>query len=404
MLLKISWRNIWRQKRRSLIVMTSIIVGCAAVMIYDSIAMGFTIQKLNNEISSHVGHIQINLNGYNNNKVIANRISTPDDIENKISKLPYIKAYSKRIVTFGMITSAENSSGTTLVGINPEEESKVTSIHSHIIKGTYLAADSRAIVIGSAMADKLNVDVGEKIVMIAAATDGSVQSDLFRISGIYKTHSSEFDKNYIFVTLNSAQELLKMKNEVTQFAAIIDNTEKLTEYQSEISSTIDAKYEVLSYADILPLLIVYVDMAKQMMIIMYLIIGVAILFGIINTMLMSVFERIQEFGVLMSIGMKNRRIFIMILQEALLIGIIGTIVGFIVGYGLYLILAVNGLNLSAFSDSLESIGIGTVIYPVMDINIVIRALFVIPTTTVLGAVYPALKAIKLQPTEAMRYI
>jgi len=384
--------------------MTSIVVGCAAVLLYDSIAMGFTIQKLDNEISSHVGHFQINLKGYNDNKVIANRIENPEDIEDKLSKQSFITAYSKRIVTYGMITSAENSSGTTLVGINPKKESKVTSIKSHIIKGKYIGENERDIVIGSSMADKLNVDVGDKIVMIAAATDGSVQSDLFRISGIYKTHSSEFDKNYIFVPLASAQTLLKMEEQVTQFVALIDNTDKSAEYKEKLVSTIDSKYEVLSYADILPLLIVYVDMAKQMMIIMYLIIGVAILFGIINTMLMSVFERIQEFGVLMSIGMKNRKIFMMIIQEAFLIGIIGTVIGFIVGYGFYLIVAVNGLDLSAFSDSLESIGIGTVVYPVMDINIVIRALFVIPITTVLGAVYPAFKAVRLQPTEAMRYI
>lgn len=404
MLLKIAWRNIWRQRRRSLIVMTSIIIGNASILLYDSIAIGFTAQKLENEIGTHVSHIQINSKGYNNNKVIGNKINDPEFVASKIKSLPFVTNYSTRIITFGMLTSAENSSGTTLVGINPNKESEITSIKSMIVKGEYVSNNNDDIVIGTDMAEKLNVSIGDKIVMIAAAVDGSVQSELFRICGIFKSSSSEFNKNYVYVNISAANSMLKMNNAVTQFVMLIDNTENTSNYREAIAKKLGSEYEVFSYADLLPLLIVYVDLAKQMMIILYIIIGIAILFGIINTMLMSVFERIQEIGVLMSIGMRNNKIFLMIVQEAFLLGSLGTLLGMLIGLIFYYYFAINGINLSAFSDSLESLGIGTSIYPILDNTTILRSLIIMPLTTVFGAIYPAIKAIKLLPTTAMRYI
>jgi ABC-type lipoprotein release transport system permease subunit len=404
MLLKISWRNIWRQKRRSMIVMASIIVGTAAVLLFDSISMGFIMQQLNNEIKNDVGHFQINKKGYSDNKILANRIANFESIEKILQKKDFIKVYSKRIITFGMLSSAENSAGAVLEGIEPNQEPGITSIKSFIREGEYLSNNPHDIVISKAMSKKLNVELGDKIVMMAAASDGSIQSELYRVKGIFKSNDNEFDKTHIYVTIQSAQNLLKTGNAITQFAITVDNIDKIDVYKKEIVNAIDKQYEVLSYKDILPLLVYYIEISIEMMALMYVFIAIAILFSIINTMLMSVFERIQEFGVLMSMGMRNKDIFIMIMQESFLIGVLGTIIGFAVGFALYLYFAYNGINLSGFSESLESWGVGTVIYPLVDLNVVYRTLFIIPLTTIIGAIYPAIKAIRLQPTDAMRYI
>jgi ABC-type lipoprotein release transport system permease subunit len=404
MLMKISWRNIWRQKRRTFIVLASVIVGTAAVLVFDSVSMGFITQQLNNEINNQVAHIQINAKGYNDNKVIANRIKNPNEIESKLKGTNFIKAYSKRIITYGMLSSADNSGGTVMVGIEPNKEQHVTSIKSYITEGEYIGDNPNEIVIGKAMAKKLNVGLDDKIVMMVAATDGSVQSELYRVKGIFKSPNSEFDKSHVFVPLKSAQNLLKMNDDITQFALIVNDLDNVELNKKELQKIIGKKYEVLSYRDIMPLLVFYIEISIQMMALMYVFIGIAILFSIINTMLMAVFERIQEFGVLMSIGMKRKDIFIMIIQESLFIGLLGTVIGFLVGYIIYLYLAVNGIDLSVFAASLESLGVGSVIYPVIDINVIYRSLLIIPVTAVIGAIYPAIKAIRLQPTDAMRYI
>lgn len=384
--------------------MTSIIIGNASILLYDSIAIGFTAQKLDNEIGTHVSHIQISSKGYNDNNVISNKIDNPEIVEKQLNNLQFVSKYSPRIITFGMLTSAENSSGAKLIGIKPDKESLITSIKSMIVRGDYVSNNKGEILIGTDMAEKLNVDIGDKIVMIAAAVDGSVQSELFRVCGIFRSSSSEFNKNYVYVNIDAANILLKMDNAVTQFALLIDNTENTLYYKETITDILGQDYEVFTYADLLPLLIVYVDLAKQMMIILYVIIGIAILFSIINTMLMSVFERIQEIGVLMSVGMRNNRIFLMIVQEAFLLGTLGTLIGMIIGLAFYYYFASTGVDLSSFSESLESFGIGTLIYPILDQTIILRSLIIMPLTTVIGAIYPAIKAIKLQPTEAMRYI
>ena len=404
MLLKVSWRNIWRQRRRSLIVMTSIVVGCAAVLVYDSIGIGFVYQKLDTEISNNTSHFQINRKGYNDNKVIANRISSPDETENILKQKKFIRNYSKRVLSFGMLSSAENSTAITIAGIDPAKERSITRIHQTIIRGRYLGSGPNEIVIGKEMSEKLGVDLGGKLVMMAAATDGSVQSEMFRVTGIYDANSGEFNRSYVFIPIKTAQNLLLMGTDITQFAMLVDNTENIVLYKSQLKKSLGSEVEVLSYADLMPLVVMYIETADQMMIVMYVIIGIAVLFGIINTMLMSVFERIQEFGVLMSIGMKNSKIFTMVIAEAFFIGSIGTIVGFIVGLLFYLLLAKTGLDLSAFSKGMTSFGIGSVIYPILNLGVIVRALFVIPLMTVIGAVYPALKAIRLQPTEAMRHI
>jgi ABC-type lipoprotein release transport system permease subunit len=163
MLLKISWRNIWRQKRRSMIVMASLIVGTAAVLLFDSISMGFIMQQLNNEIKNDVGHFQINKKGYSDNKILANRIANFESIEKILQKKDFIKVYSKRIITFGMLSSAENSAGAVLEGIEPNQEPGITSIKSFIREGEYLSNNPHDIVISKAMSKKLNVELGDKI-------------------------------------------------------------------------------------------------------------------------------------------------------------------------------------------------------------------------------------------------
>jgi ABC-type lipoprotein release transport system permease subunit len=387
-----------------MIVMTSIIVGCAAVMLYDAIAVGFTRQKFDTEISNHTTHFQINKKGFNDNKVIGNRIDNPEAIENTLKKLQYIEHYSPRVMSYGMLSSAENSSGVTIIGINPELEKHTTSISKSIIKGRYLRNTANEIVIGREAADKLAVGLNDKVIMIVAASDGSVQSEMFRIAGIFNASSSEFNRTYSYINIETAQRMLMIGNAITQFAVIGDNKKLLDENKKKISKVVPKDIEVLSFADIMPLSIMYIEMADQMMIIMYVIIGIAVLFGIINTMLMSVFERIQEFGVLMSIGMKRSKIFLMVIFEAFFIGTLGTISGFIIGFGFYLIIARTGIDLSAFAEGLNSFGIKSLIYPILSFDIVIRAVFVIPTITIIGAIYPAQKAIRLLPTEAMRHI
>ncbi len=404
MLLKMAWRNIWRNARRSLIVITSIVVGLVAILLNDALSIGMIQQIFDNQIRSHVSYLQIHARGFNDNKVIQNRILRPEAVERLLDRNPDIQAYSRRVVTFGLVSSASNSSGSMLIGVEPGREGLVTTIKASIVEGKYLTGSPHEVIIGKSMAEKLGVGLGAKLVAMSSMVSGAVGSDLFRVVGIFQTVSSEFDKSFVYVSLQNAQEMLELGEAVSEFAIITASRESVERVKHQVASELGPELEVLSYADLLPLMIAQMEMYKETSYVVYVIVGLAMIFGIINAMLMSVFERIHEFGVLMAIGMKNRRLFLLVLTEALLLGVAGTAVGLLVGMAVYLPLTATGIDLSMFAEGLASFGSGSVIYPRLTLDSVITASLVVPLVTLLGAVYPALKSIRLVPVQAIRYV
>ena len=404
MLLKLAWRNIWRNRRRSLIVLTSVMVGLVAIIISDGLSNGMIGQMLFNQINLNISHIQIHKKGFNNNKVVKNYIPDYKKVEQVLKNDPSIKAYSKRVFVTGILSSANNSSGVMIYGIDPSEEANVSIVKNSIIEGSYLTNNKRDIIIGKKLAEKLEVEVGDKVVAMANTLKGDIESEVFRIVGIFRTASSEFDKTAIYIPAATEQSMLNIGNKYYEYAVITKDYGNVDKVQKYLEAKLGSSYEVLSYKDLLPMLIYQIELYKETMWILNVIIGLALIFGIVNSMLMSVFERIREFGVLMSIGMKNSRIYSMIVTEALIIGIVGTIAGLIIGLLLEIPLAHTGIDLSFFSTGLEAFGIGTVIYPVLSIgNIIMSSLFM-PFVAVLGALYPAYKAIKLEPIYAIYYV
>ena len=404
MLAKIAWRNIWRNTRRSAIVMLSVIVGVVALIFTDGLTNGMIRQMLFNQISSNIAHVQIHGKGFFDNKIVQNLIPDKEKAEKALEENPEVKAYSERVVAYGLLSSATNSSGVYINGVNPEEESKVSIIKESIIEGNFLNEGEREIVLGKKLADKLDVGLGDKVVAMSNTPEGDIGSELFRISGIFETFSSDFDKSYIYIPIGTAQRMLNVGNKIHEIAVVLNEYQKAEDVQKIIKNELPDSYEVLSYQDILPLLLMQMDLYQESMLIINLIIGLALVFGIINSMLMAVFERINEFGVLMSIGMKNYKIFLMVIYEALFIGVIGTIAGTIFGVLIHIPLSIYGIDFSVFSESLSSLGVGSIIYSDISYTNLISLLVMIPVISVVGAIYPAYKAIKLEPVYAIRYV
>ncbi len=404
MLIKLAWRNIWRNQRRSLIILGSIIVGMAIIVFIDALVVAFLNQTFENQIGSHTAHIQINREGFNDNKTVQKYLPDTDKVESLLDDNPDVAHYSRRVITFGLLNSAYNSSGISIIGIIPDEEQYITTIKQYIVEGRYFEGGLNEIVMSRRTAETLQVGLGDRIVGMASTLEGDVGAEMFRVVGLYQTVSSGFDKMHAYVPMATAQQMLDLGENVSQFALIASDLDAVPNLRAMLQSSLGNDFEVLSYAEIMPLLITMIDMSQQSMIFIYGIIGIAMIFGIINALLMSIFERIQEFGVVMSIGMNNSRIFLMIMFEAIFLGIIGIIGGAIIGGGITLHLQNAGMNLGAFSEGLAAWGIGAVIYPELNIAVIFRAVFVILITCILASIWPAVKAIRLKPVEAMRYV
>jgi putative ABC transport system permease protein len=404
MLSKIAWRNILRNKRRSIILIASMVIGVVAVVLTDAISVGMMQQMLTNQIGADAGYIQVHKKGYQADPVLKNSIRDINPIDNVLAKERYNCVISERLRTFGLISSAYNSAGVSIVGIIPNEERKVTTIHKYIKEGKYLSGNGPDIIISTSTAEKLRVGLGDKVVIMASRIDGSIGSEACRVVGIFETFDSGFDQTHVYIPLQVAQQMLGASGWISEFIVNPLSTKQMDQIASTIASELPHGYEVVTYKQMLPLLVMQIQLYNETIYIFYAIIAIALSFGIINTMLMAVMERTHEFGIDMAIGMSNRQIVVMILTEALYLGLIGTAVGLSVSLLIYAPLSHSGWNLAMFSESLKSLGVGTTIYPVLSGSSLINSVFIISAASLLGAIYPAMKAIALQPVDAIRAV
>lgn len=404
MILKLAWRNIWRNRRRSMIVMVAIAIGVISLALTDSIYNGVLLQMFRDQVGTHVAHLQVHRRGFSEDKLVQHWIPDADEVERRLAADSTVRHFSRRAVAYGIVSSASNSSGIALVGVEPGRERLVTTIERSVRSGTYLESGQRAILISRRMAEKLAVRLGDKLVVMATAADGSIGTDVFRICGLYETASSEFDRMYVYISLAHTQQLLGLGDHVHEIAAVLHDPEAAHALRDRLAPALGQGCEVLSYEDLIPMMMQILSVAKESMVIYYVIIGIATMFGIVNALLMSVFERTREFGILMATGMRNRTIVWMILMEALFLSLIGTVIGLAIGVGVSLILAQSGINLSSFSEGLTMIGASSTIYPIVSLDGIVNGLTVIPAIALLAALYPAARAIRLEPVRAIQYV
>ncbi len=402
MISRIAWRNILRNKRRSFILIISIMIGVMAMVLTDGLSVGMMRQMLTNQIGADAGYIQIHKKGYQANPALKNSITDPDVIQAALTKERSSCKVSERLRTFGLVSSAYNSSGVSIVGVLPESEMKETTIYKYVVKGTYLSGKPSEIIISTATAEKLKVELGDKVVIMASRLDGSVGSEACRVIGIFETFDSGFDQAHVYIPLQTAQQMLGTQGRISEFVVNPLDTKQSDLIATQVKSDLPGGYEVLTYEQMLPLLVMQLQLYYETIYIFYAIIAIGLIFGIVNTMLMAVMERTHEFGVDMAIGMSNKKIFTMILTESAYLGIAGTAVGLVAAFCVFIPLSYSGWNLAVFSESLKSLGVGTIVYPILTISSLVNTIVIIPAATVVGAIYPAIRAVKLQPVEAIR--
>ncbi len=377
-------------------------IGVIALVLTDAISIGMMQQMLTNQIGADAGYIQIHRKGFQTDPSLKNSISNAATVKAAISKDAASCRTSERLRTFGLVSSAYNSSGVSIVGIVPDDEKDVTTIHKYVVKGSYLRDNPDEIIMSTSTADKLRLELGDKVVIMASRVDGSVGSEACRVVGLFETYDSGFDQTHVYIPLTTAQDMLGAPGRISEFVVNPVNPERTETVARRLEADLPAGFEVLTFKQMLPILVMQLRLYDQTIYIFYAIIAIALIFGIVNTMLMAVIERTHELGVDMAIGMSNRRIFRMILTEAFYLGIIGTAAGLAVSLAVYVPLSRSGWDLAMFSESLNSIGAGTIIYPVLKATTLINTIVIIPLAAVAGAVYPALRAVKLQPVEAIR--
>ncbi len=406
MFLKMVWRNVWRNKRRSWIIICAVVIGLVGMLFSLAFMEGMMRQTLVNALGTHIGHLEIHKKGFEDNKVISLNIENPQEVIRTVAGELGVVAYSPRIVSSGLISSSESSSGITIVGIDPQKEPKVTTIKELVIQGDYLDEDGAfQVLLGQGLAEKLKVGLGDKIVLMAQDLTGDIGSGAYRVKGIFKTASPDFDKYMVYLNLKDTQNLLSLGSRISEVAILTDTPRNPETVQKALLTKLDSEeYEVLTWKQVMPIMVTQIEFFDEVMYIFLLVICIAMGFGIVNTLLMAIMERIREFGIMMALGVRPQKIFRLVVAESVLLCFSGLVLGNLFSYFLVLYVSKRGLNLSIFSKSLESFGIGHFIYPHLTISMVLIGAVTVLIMGILASLYPGYKASRLRPVEALRYI
>ncbi len=403
MIIAIAWRNIWRSKTRSLIILCAICLGLASGIFYMAFYKGMIDQRINSAIKTEASHIQIHHNDYLSNPDKRIYIPNTDSVLQVIRTTDGIKAVSSRLICHTMVQSPTTGAGVKVTGINPEDEKQVTNLFSKVIEGAYFEGVKRnPIVIGQKLAEKLKVKLKSKVVITLQDMEGNMTGAAFKVAGIYQTSNTAYDESAVFVRQGDLRRILQMPEQANhEIAILLNDNEQLLACQASLQSHLP-QLDVKTWREVMPEVSLVESSFGITMVIFIGIILLALLFGIINTMLMAVLERTKELGMLMAIGMTKIRLFKMILTETVILSLFGGFCGIILGWALNLYFGVKGIDLGAWSAAYQSIGYDTLVYTRLSLAISLEILAMVFVTGVIAAIYPALKALKLNPSEALR--
>lgn len=403
MLLQIAWKNIWRNKVRSSVILLAISLGIAAGMFNLAFYNGMFEQRVQTAIKTEASHVQIHHPEYLANPELQFLIDDANHFASNIQDISTVSNISARLISSAMVASAETGSGIKLIGINAEQEALVTDINKRVIEGEYLEGIKRnPILIGEKLASKLKVKLRSKVVITLQNTEGEMTNASFRVAGIYKTSNTTYDEMNAFVRSEDLRTLLGVApNSAHEIAILLNSNESLDVTTSEIK-TLVPQYEVKTWLELMPEVNMMQSSMNMAMYIFMSIILFALIFGIINTMLMAVLERRKELGMLMAIGMNKKRVFKMISLETVLLSLVGGVVGIIIGGLFTFITSRSGIQLESMTEGYESMGFETLVYPSLSVGMALQVVFMVLITGAIASLYPARKALKLKPVEAIR--
>ena len=401
--LKIAWRNIWRTPLRSLIVIGSIVLGIWAGIFVVAFCYGLNNQRTVSSIESAISHIQIHHPEFRENFESKYSLENSNEIVSTIETEEQVKSFSFRSILFGMINSPVKSNGVQIIGVHEEQEKNVTNLHSKIIDGSYFDVKRKnAVVIGEALAKKLKVRLRSKVVLTFQDKDNNIVSGAFRVCGIFKTQYTKYDETHIFVR-NSDLHRLTESESYHQLALLCYQLDDVESVAISLKKQLN-NYEVSDWKQISPELAYADEVMETWLFLIMVIIMLALIFGIVNTMLMAVFERRKELGMLMAIGMNKSKVFILILTETLMLSCVGAPTGMLLGALTVKITSTTGIDLSIVGEGLQSVGLGNIVYPVIDPWFYLFIGVLVFVFTLIAAIYPSKKALKLKPTETIRTI
>ncbi|WP_295419268.1 FtsX-like permease family protein [Sulfurovum sp.] len=392
----LAWLNLWRRKARSLLVILMIIMSLSGLLALQGLYDGMITHLINTTIRSDSGEISLYAKEYRLDKSLDHILSHVSQVEEELSRIKEISTYSVRLEQEGLIATAHKSLGGTLKGISLENEKSFGRFDTFITKGTYsFGRKNKGALVGSALADKLHLKVGNRLIFTAQDANGEINAISFRISGIFKTGNPSLDENTVFVSMENISQFLGLTESATQIALRIKEADSIKKVQKELQILFPYA-DILRWDELYPLLIQMRDIMDIFNLTSYAIVFIIAALGIFGVILVSVLERIREFSIMLAIGTPYKMVRTQILLEASFLGLIGYIAGTFLGWILLIYMATAGIDLRSFKAGLELYGYSAIMYADIHFYYFFQAFFAVFFATLLSVLWPLhiLKRIK----------
>lgn len=398
----IAWRNVWRSRVRSLVVIVAVALGLWAGIFLAAFSWGMNEERAQDMIETQISHLQVHTPAFKEEGRSKYTIPRAQSLIEAYRTHPRVNGITGRAVISGMVSSSQGAQGVQIQGVYPEEEAVVTQLDEKLIEGEYFEGIRRnPILIGGKLAEKLKLEVRKKVVLNFQDAEGNITAAAFRIAGIYRSINSKYDESNVFVRAEDLQPLLGLEGGVHEVALLLNARDATDTLKAELQAAYP-ELSVEGWKDMAPDLKLMAESFDTYMQIFMVIIMLGMAFGIINTMLMAVLERTRELGMLMSIGMNKLRLFAMITLETVFLSLIGCPLGMLFAWGTVSYFGMQGIDMSMFAEGLASYGMRTVVHPYIEWSFYVDVAVMIFITAVVSALYPAWKALRLKPAEAVR--
>ncbi len=396
---RLALRGLGRQPRRSAIVLVAVAIGLGSLLVAMALQYGLVAQMAETAIRTEIGDLQAHAAGWKDTAPLEARLLEAESLA-ALSRARELAGFAPRLRGEALAQSPLASVGVRVLGVDPEREGSVSTLSSFLHEGAWLDAPRR-LAIGAGLARRLRVAVGDKVVLAVQDVRGDLTGEAFRVAGIYRAPSRELDEAVAILRLDDAQRLFAVAGEISELAFAARERGALEAPRAEVARALGPGVRVETWRELEPMLDTMIALFDQIGWVMYAAIFVAMAFGIANVLLMSVLERAREIGVLLAIGMPPARMVAIVVTESVVLVALGVAAGFAFGFAVIFALR-DGIDLSAFGDGLRAFGVPTRLTPVARSGDVWAPLAVAVVTALLASLWPALRAVRTRPAEALR--
>jgi len=398
---RMAWRNLWRNHRRTLIMLLAIAVGVWAMIFMTALMRGMVDQMIEDGIDSLPGFVQIHHPEYRDDPSVENSLPQPGPALLEALQSSEVTGWTTRIRVPAMISSERDSRGVTLLGVDPVGEVALGFDLESIVEGHFLQGpDDKGLVIGRKLLDRLETDLGKRVVVMSQDPDNNIADRGFRIVGVYKAKLAALEEMYIYSGRSTVQSLLNMNGQVSEVAITGQDYRDVDQLYQLVKSAAGEGAQVQPWTELDTYLGLMLGVMDGFVLVWVIVIFMALSFGLVNTLMMAVFERVREFGLMQALGMKPSAIRFQVLMESVMLLALGLLAGNLLAVGSILPIR-GGIDLSMVAEGMEMMGVSSVLYPALKLKDIVMANVVVIVLGIITSLLPAWRASQYSPVEAI---